>query len=113
LKRWREHERTGRPLGDEEFLGQLERTLGRVLQRQKRGRKRWDGKKVGMVSPELGKVKIQDLTPKTKDNSRWAGTPSVTRGHIANVRRHSDFMTLMASVHAGECGSVRRGFSTT
>ncbi len=39
LKRLRGHERTGRPLGDEEFLGRLEQTLGRVLQRQKPGRK--------------------------------------------------------------------------
>ncbi len=39
-RRLREHERTGRPLGDEDFLGRLEQTLGRVLQRQKPGRKR-------------------------------------------------------------------------
>jgi putative transposase len=40
LKRFREHERTGRPLGDEVFLGRLEKTLGRVLRRQKPGRRR-------------------------------------------------------------------------
>jgi putative transposase len=36
----RAHERTGRPLGDEEFLATLEHDLGRVLRRQKPGPKR-------------------------------------------------------------------------
>ena len=35
----RSHERTGRPLGDEEFVQKLERTLGPVLHRRKPGRK--------------------------------------------------------------------------
>jgi len=39
LKRLREHERTGRPLGDDDFLARLEKRLGRVLRRQKPGRK--------------------------------------------------------------------------
>ena len=38
-RRLREHERTGRPLGDEEFVVRLEKDLGRVLHRQKRGPK--------------------------------------------------------------------------
>ena len=33
----RRHERTGRPLGDEGFVGRLERTLERVLRRKKPG----------------------------------------------------------------------------
>ena len=35
----RAHERTGRPLGDEEFLATLEQDLGRALRRQKPGPK--------------------------------------------------------------------------
>jgi hypothetical protein len=45
LRRLREHERTGRPLGEEKFLDHSERTLGRVLRPQKRGRKRKESKK--------------------------------------------------------------------
>ena len=44
LKALRAHERTGRPLGDENFLALLERNLGRILRRQKPGPK---GKPVG------------------------------------------------------------------
>jgi putative transposase len=36
----RAHERTGRPLGEEEFLATLEQNLGRILRRQKPGPKR-------------------------------------------------------------------------
>ncbi len=39
----RAHERTGRPLGDEEFLATLEQDLGRTLRRQKPGPKRKPG----------------------------------------------------------------------
>ena len=35
----RKHERTGRPLGNERFVDKLEVTLGRMLRRQKPGRK--------------------------------------------------------------------------
>jgi putative transposase len=38
-KRLRQRERTGRPLGDDEFLVRLEQRLGRFLRRQKPGRK--------------------------------------------------------------------------
>jgi len=38
-KRFRQRERTGRPLGDDEFLVRLEQHLGRVLRCQKPGRK--------------------------------------------------------------------------
>ena len=34
----RKHERTGRPLGSERFVGQLDEKLGRVLKPQKGGR---------------------------------------------------------------------------
>ena len=34
------HERTGRPLGDEVFMERLEETDGRILRRQKPGRKK-------------------------------------------------------------------------
>jgi len=37
LREFRDHERTGRPLGDEEFVRKLERKLGRVLHRRKPG----------------------------------------------------------------------------
>jgi len=40
LRVLRGHERTGRPLGDDDFLVRLEKNLGRVLRRQKPGRKR-------------------------------------------------------------------------
>jgi putative transposase len=43
IKRVRAHERTGRPMGDEEFLATLERDLGRILRRQKPGPKRSSG----------------------------------------------------------------------
>jgi putative transposase len=36
---FRAHDRTGRPLGDEEFLAALEKDLGRILRRQKPGPK--------------------------------------------------------------------------
>jgi putative transposase len=39
IKVLRAHERTGRPLGDEEFLASLEKDLGRILRRQKPGPK--------------------------------------------------------------------------
>src|SRR5271165_4795899 len=39
LKALRAHERTGRPLGDENFLALLEQNLGRILRRQKPGLK--------------------------------------------------------------------------
>ena len=35
----RRHERTGRPLGSSHFLGRLEKTLGRLLRKQRPGRK--------------------------------------------------------------------------
>ncbi|HUT93401.1 MAG TPA: transposase [Thermoguttaceae bacterium] len=40
LKAFRQHERTGRVLGDEEFQKRLEKRLGRVLRRQKPGPKK-------------------------------------------------------------------------
>ena len=40
IQRIRRHERTGRPLGDEGFVGRLEEALGRILQRPKPGRKK-------------------------------------------------------------------------
>ena len=39
LRDLRQHGRTGRPLGDETFVGRLEAMVGRVLGPQKRGRK--------------------------------------------------------------------------
>jgi putative transposase len=39
LKDLRRHGRTGRPPGDETFLGRLEETVGRALKPQKRGPK--------------------------------------------------------------------------
>lgn len=40
LEEIRRHEKTGRPLGEDGFVGRLEEALGRILQRQKPGRKR-------------------------------------------------------------------------
>jgi len=40
LRDIRQHGRTGRPLGDEAFVGRLEALVGRVLKPQKRGPKR-------------------------------------------------------------------------
>ena len=39
LRDIRRHSRTGRPLGDETFLGRLEETIGCALMPQKRGPK--------------------------------------------------------------------------
>ncbi len=36
----RRHERIGRPLGNDGFVGQLEELLGRILQRRRPGRKK-------------------------------------------------------------------------
>jgi len=43
LQVFREHERTGRALGDDAFQRRLEKKLGRVLRRQKPGPKKADG----------------------------------------------------------------------
>ncbi len=40
LRQFRQHERTGRVLGDDRFQKRLERNLGRILRRQKPGPKR-------------------------------------------------------------------------
>ncbi len=40
IQRIRRHEKAGRPLGNDGFVGKLEETLGRILQRQKPERKR-------------------------------------------------------------------------
>jgi len=40
IKAFREHERTGRVLGDDAFQKRLEKKLGRVLRRQKPGPKK-------------------------------------------------------------------------
>jgi putative transposase len=40
LAEFREHERTGRVLGDDKFQKRLEKRLGRVLRRQKPGPKK-------------------------------------------------------------------------
>jgi len=39
LRDLRRHSRTGRPLGDETFVGRLEEMVGRILKPQKRGPK--------------------------------------------------------------------------
>jgi len=40
ITEFRAHERTGRPLGSERFIGKIEKTLGRILRIQKPGRKK-------------------------------------------------------------------------
>lgn len=40
MEELRKHERTGRPLGSEQFVRRLEKTLDRILHKQKPGRKR-------------------------------------------------------------------------
>jgi putative transposase len=40
IRRLREHEKTGRPMGNTAFISSLEKATGRVLAPQKRGRKR-------------------------------------------------------------------------
>ncbi len=40
IRMFREHERTGRVLGDDDFQARLEKQLGRVLRRQKPGPKK-------------------------------------------------------------------------
>ena len=45
IERIRRHEKTGRALGDDGFVGKFEGALGRILQRQKPGRKKGDEQK--------------------------------------------------------------------
>lgn len=45
MEELRKHERTGRPLGNERFVEKLEGALGRILGRQKPGRKTGDERK--------------------------------------------------------------------
>jgi putative transposase len=45
IGRLRRHEKTGRPLGSDGFVGKLGTALGRILQRQKPGRKRGPNQK--------------------------------------------------------------------
>lgn len=40
MEKLRLHEQTGRPLGDEIFMERLEEMVGRILRRQKPGRKK-------------------------------------------------------------------------
>jgi hypothetical protein len=42
IEELRKHEQTGRPLGSERFVKKLERTLDRILHKQKPGRKKRD-----------------------------------------------------------------------
>lgn len=42
MEELRTHERTGRPLGSERFVKKIEGTLGRILCKQKPGRKKRD-----------------------------------------------------------------------
>ena len=51
IKAFREHERTGRALGDDNFQKRLEKKLGRVLRRQKPGPKKPGPKKPGPKKP--------------------------------------------------------------
>ncbi len=44
LRQFRQHERTGRVLGDEKFQKRLEKKLGRILRRQKPGPKKQEAK---------------------------------------------------------------------
>ncbi len=44
LRQFRQHERTGRVLGDEKFPKRLEKKLGRILRRQKPGPKKQETK---------------------------------------------------------------------
>ena len=53
LKEFREHERTGRVLGDDDFHQRLEKMLGRVLRRQKPGPKRESKRQLRILSAEL------------------------------------------------------------
>jgi putative transposase len=48
IKRFIEHEHTGRPLGSEDFIKRLEELTGRILAPMKRGRKKSE---IGIVSP--------------------------------------------------------------
>lgn len=47
----RKHERTGRPLGDARFVGELETALGRRLRPAKRGRKKGKNAKPEVAEP--------------------------------------------------------------
>jgi len=49
VREFKEHERTGRPLGSKEFINRLEDMLGRTLAPRKRGRKKSE---MSIVSPK-------------------------------------------------------------
>ncbi|MFH1748466.1 MAG: hypothetical protein ABIG44_15640 [Planctomycetota bacterium] len=51
-ERFRRHARTGRPLGDENFVARLSKRLGRALSPKKRGPKPKLVGELSMVSPE-------------------------------------------------------------
>jgi len=52
VKELRRHERTGRPLGTEQFITDVERALHRPLRRRTPGPKRSGDSEMNMVSPE-------------------------------------------------------------
>ena len=56
IERIRRHERTGRPMGNDGFVGKLEEASGRSLQRGKPGRKRGHKQKTSMVSPRFPRI---------------------------------------------------------
>ena len=53
LKEFREHERTGRVLADDDFQKRLEKKLGRVLRRRKPGPKKVPKRYLCMLSTEF------------------------------------------------------------
>ncbi|MHB1033755.1 MAG: hypothetical protein ACYC35_14650 [Pirellulales bacterium] len=70
LRQFREHERPGRVLGDEDFQKRLEKKLGHVLRRQKPGPKKvWTGS-WRMASPEI--TSTLEFDKQQRDNSAKA-----------------------------------------
>ena len=53
IEMFRQHERTGRVLGDEDFQKRLEKILGRILRRQTPGPQRASTRDLCMASPEV------------------------------------------------------------
>jgi len=50
----RRHERTGRPLGDADFIAGLETLLGRFLTKRRPAAENQQEEQLGIVSPEFG-----------------------------------------------------------
>jgi hypothetical protein len=81
----RSHEKTGRPLGSGEFIGCMEKTIGRRLRRKKPGAKDDNRRQLRMVYPEL---------PRNYRNYYYSGTTSELLGTATVFVKEIRMLTL-------------------